>query len=60
MNSEVAVLCKDGKMEEGLNILDVMGENRIPIEFNMYVDLLQVCTEMKALEDGRMGRRIRP
>eukprot|EP00253_Pinus_taeda_P025313 PITA_25313 len=54
MNSEVAVLCKDGKMEEGLNILDVMGKNRIPIEFNMYVDLLQVCTEMKALEDGRL------
>eukprot|EP01018_Ginkgo_biloba_P030288 Gb_21435 [translate_table: standard] len=60
-NNDVTTLCREGRLKEALDIVHMMDQRGIPVDFNTYTSLLQTCTELKALIEGKhvhahMGR----
>eukprot|EP01018_Ginkgo_biloba_P015183 Gb_08062 [translate_table: standard] len=53
IRADVTELCKEGRLKDALVILHDMDQRGIAVEFNTYACLLQACTNIKALEEGR-------
>eukprot|EP01018_Ginkgo_biloba_P030840 Gb_14956 [translate_table: standard] len=52
-NSRIHSLCMEGRLKEALAILHFRHPRGIPVEFDAYDSLLQACTNMKALTEGK-------
>eukprot|EP01018_Ginkgo_biloba_P003996 Gb_27880 [translate_table: standard] len=52
-NADVAKLCGQGRLKEALGILHVMNLQAIPVDSNIYATLLEACTNLKALKEGK-------
>eukprot|EP01018_Ginkgo_biloba_P036121 Gb_26526 [translate_table: standard] len=48
-NGDMDSLCKEGRLKEALNLLYGMEQ----VSFNTYCSLLQICSNMKALAEGK-------
>lgn len=51
--SDIITMCKLGRLKDALFILLHMDDRCIQANINMYASLLQECTNMKALEEGK-------
>eukprot|EP01018_Ginkgo_biloba_P030298 Gb_17295 [translate_table: standard] len=49
----INTLCKERRLKEALGILHIANFQGIPVNFNTYDSLLQACTDMKALVEGK-------
>eukprot|EP01018_Ginkgo_biloba_P035921 Gb_12076 [translate_table: standard] len=52
-NADTVALCREGRLKEAFTVLDVMDHRRISVDSDTYASLLQVCANMKTLEEGR-------
>eukprot|EP01018_Ginkgo_biloba_P004838 Gb_17076 [translate_table: standard] len=53
LDAELSALCKDGRLQEALSILYVMDQRGVPVNYDVYSALLHICTNMKALSEGK-------
>eukprot|EP01018_Ginkgo_biloba_P032703 Gb_11926 [translate_table: standard] len=51
--NNIISLCREGRLKEALGVLDVMEKRGIAVNSNTFVSLLQACTEMKTLTEGK-------
>jgi len=50
---KVIILCKESRVKEAMDMLRVMDEQGIAVDFDTYSFLLQGCGSMKALAEGK-------
>eukprot|EP01018_Ginkgo_biloba_P022914 Gb_33051 [translate_table: standard] len=50
---DISTLCSEGRLQEAVALLHVMDQQDTPVDSNIYVSLLQACTDMKALAEGK-------
>lgn len=55
-SEDLRKLCKEGRLHEALQVLDVMAEQRIWVNNDIYDALLQECIKRKSLVDGERVR----
>ncbi|XP_043714086.1 pentatricopeptide repeat-containing protein At2g15690, mitochondrial-like isoform X2 [Telopea speciosissima] len=53
MSSDLKGLCREGRVEEALELMDDMERREIYIVPDRFLALLQICTDLKLLEAGR-------
>eukprot|EP01018_Ginkgo_biloba_P030203 Gb_04430 [translate_table: standard] len=53
IQDEVSSLCIQGRLKEALRILNIVNQQNISVLPQIYVSLLQTCTNMKALTEGQ-------
>eukprot|EP01018_Ginkgo_biloba_P008707 Gb_07635 [translate_table: standard] len=53
INVDITKLCKESRLKEALDILYIVDRRGIQVDSETYTSLLQVCTDMKALSEGK-------
>eukprot|EP01018_Ginkgo_biloba_P019599 Gb_25046 [translate_table: standard] len=53
-SGDIITLCKQGRLKEALNILNVMDQLDILPDFPIYSSLLHLCLSKKALPEGKL------
>eukprot|EP01018_Ginkgo_biloba_P039653 Gb_39956 [translate_table: standard] len=53
LDVDLSTMCKEGRLSDALEILNVMDQRGIRPDFDTYNILLQGCISMKALEEGK-------
>eukprot|EP01018_Ginkgo_biloba_P030316 Gb_23088 [translate_table: standard] len=51
--AQFSALCREGQLNEALDILHIMDKRGIPVDVDNYAYLLQACTDTKALAKGK-------
>ncbi|KAK4376675.1 hypothetical protein RND71_002971 [Anisodus tanguticus] len=50
---ELDDLCKEGKVQEAVEVLDLLEQQHVTIDLSRYIMLMDVCGEDKSLEDAK-------
>eukprot|EP01018_Ginkgo_biloba_P012902 Gb_06272 [translate_table: standard] len=53
ISGDVSALCREGQLKEALGILDIMDERGIPIDHDIFAWLLDACTGLRTLAEGK-------
>eukprot|EP01018_Ginkgo_biloba_P024981 Gb_25581 [translate_table: standard] len=53
VNAELSTFCREGRLKEAFAVMHLMNQKCIPIGLYAYDSLLQACTNMKSLPDGK-------
>ncbi|KGN66689.1 pentatricopeptide repeat-containing protein At4g32450, mitochondrial [Cucumis sativus] len=46
--------CKEGKLKEAVQILEVLEKQHIPVDLSRYLDLMNACGEARSLEEAKV------
>eukprot|EP01018_Ginkgo_biloba_P040301 Gb_16664 [translate_table: standard] len=52
--ADMSPLCMESRLKEVLDTIPIKHHGGIPVDYNMYSTLLEACTNMKALAEGKM------
>ncbi|KAJ8569951.1 hypothetical protein K7X08_006528 [Anisodus acutangulus] len=50
---ELDDLCKEGKVQEAVEVLDLLEQQHVTVDLSRYIMLMDVCGEDKSLEDAK-------
>eukprot|EP01018_Ginkgo_biloba_P030326 Gb_08619 [translate_table: standard] len=51
--SDIATLCREGRLKDAMSILLELDQHCIPMDSDIYAPLLQACANFNALEEGK-------
>lgn len=51
---ELDEFCKEGKLKEAVQILEVLEKQHIPVDLSRYLDLMNACGEARSLEEAKI------
>ncbi|XP_038876765.1 pentatricopeptide repeat-containing protein At4g32450, mitochondrial-like [Benincasa hispida] len=51
---ELDEFCREGKLKEAVQILEVLEKQHIPINLSRYLDLMNACGEARSLEEAKV------
>lgn len=51
---ELDEFCKEGKLKEAVQILEVLEKQHIPVDLSRYLELMNACGEARSLEEAKV------
>ncbi|KAI3752077.1 hypothetical protein L2E82_23237 [Cichorium intybus] len=50
---ELDAFCKDGKLKEAVEVLEILEKNKVPVDIPRYLFLMNACGESQALKEAK-------